>query len=73
MSKEVFTQVIRGAHEWVRQAEEALEKELAEHGPDTPIGEYLFSVEVLSIHPDFQPLFLLGHVPVPSDPLAKAG
>ena len=38
MSKQVFTQVIRGAHEWVRQAEEALEKALAEHGPDKPIG-----------------------------------
>ncbi len=38
MSKQVFTQVIRGAHEWVRQAEEGLEKALAEHGPDTPIG-----------------------------------
>jgi len=38
MSKQVFTQVIRGAHEWVRQAEEALEKALAEHGPDKPVG-----------------------------------
>ncbi len=38
MSKQVFTQVIRGAHEWVKQAEEALEKALAEHGPDQPIG-----------------------------------
>jgi acetyl-CoA synthase len=38
MSKEVFTQVIRGSHEWVRQAEEGLEKAIAEHGEDTPIG-----------------------------------
>jgi len=38
MSKQVFTQVIRGAHQWVKQAEEALEKALAEHGPDTPVG-----------------------------------
>lgn len=38
MSKQVFTQVIRGATEWVRQAEEALEKALAEHGPDKPVG-----------------------------------
>jgi len=38
MSKQVFTQVIRGAHEWVGQAEQALEKALAEHGPDKPIG-----------------------------------
>jgi acetyl-CoA synthase len=38
MSKQVFTQVIRGAHDWVRQAEEALERALAEHGPDKPIG-----------------------------------
>ncbi|MHC4250091.1 MAG: acetyl-CoA decarbonylase/synthase complex subunit alpha/beta [Planctomycetota bacterium] len=38
MSKEVFTKVIRGAHEWVRQAEEGLEKALAEHGPDKPVG-----------------------------------
>ncbi len=35
MSKEVFTQVLRGAHEWVRQAEEALEKAVAEYGADT--------------------------------------
>ena len=34
MSKEVFTQVIRGAHAWVGQAEEALEKALAEHGAE---------------------------------------
>jgi len=38
MSKEVFTRVIRGAHEWVRQAEEALDEALAEHGPDKPVG-----------------------------------
>ena len=38
MSKQVFTQVIRGAHEWVRQAEEALEKALDKHGPDKAIG-----------------------------------
>ncbi len=37
MSKQVFTKVIRGAHEWVRQAEEALQKALAEHGPDKPV------------------------------------
>ncbi len=38
MSREVFTQVIRGAHEWVRQAEQALEKALADYGPDKPVG-----------------------------------
>jgi len=38
MSKQVFTQVIRGAHEWVKQAEEALDKAIAEKGADTPIG-----------------------------------
>ncbi len=38
MSKEVFTQVIRGAHEWVKQAEEALDTAIAEKGADTPIG-----------------------------------
>lgn len=38
MSKQVFTQVIRGAQAWVRQAEEALEKALARHGPDKPVG-----------------------------------
>jgi len=38
MSKQVFTQVIRGAHQWVKQAEEALEKALAEHGADKPVG-----------------------------------
>mgnify|MGYP003529876435 CR=1 FL=1 len=37
MSKQVFTQVIRGAHAWVRQAEEALDKAMAEHGPDKPV------------------------------------
>jgi len=38
MSKQVFTQVIRGAHEWVRQAEEALDKAIAEQGPDKSVG-----------------------------------
>ncbi len=38
MSKQVFTQVIRGAHEWVKQAEEAVDKAIADQGPDTPIG-----------------------------------
>ena len=38
MSRQVFTQVIRGANEWVRQAEEAYEKALARHGPDAEIG-----------------------------------
>jgi len=38
MSKEVFTQVIRGAHQWVKQAEEALDKAIAEQGPDKPVG-----------------------------------
>ncbi len=38
MSKEVFTQVIRGAHEWVKQAEEALDKAIADKGADTPVG-----------------------------------
>jgi acetyl-CoA synthase len=38
MSKQVFTQVIRGAHQWVRQAEEALQQALAAHGPDKPVG-----------------------------------
>ena len=37
MSKQVFTQVIRGAHEWVKQAEEALDKAIAEHGPEKPV------------------------------------
>jgi acetyl-CoA synthase len=38
MSKDVFIRVIRGAHEWVRQAEQAYEKAIAEHGADKPIG-----------------------------------
>lgn len=38
MSKKVFTSVIRGAHEWVRQAEQALERALAKYGPDKPVG-----------------------------------
>jgi acetyl-CoA synthase len=38
MSRQVFTQVIRGAHEWVRQADQVLAKALAEHGPDKPVG-----------------------------------
>ena len=38
MSKQVFIQVIRGAQEWVGQAEEAYEKALSEHGPDKEIG-----------------------------------
>jgi len=38
MSKDVFTQVIRGAHEWVSQAEAAYEKAIAQHGADKPIG-----------------------------------
>ncbi|NUQ61223.1 MAG: CO dehydrogenase/CO-methylating acetyl-CoA synthase complex subunit beta [Pirellulales bacterium] len=38
MSKQVFTQVIRGAHQWVKQAEESLEKALAEYGPGKRIG-----------------------------------
>jgi acetyl-CoA synthase len=38
MSKHVFTQVIRGAHRWVQEAEEALENALAAHGADTPVG-----------------------------------
>jgi acetyl-CoA synthase len=38
MSRDVFTRVIRGAHEWVRQAEEAYARALASHGGDTPIG-----------------------------------
>ncbi len=38
MSKQVFTQVIRGAHQWVKQAEDALQQALAEHGPDKPVG-----------------------------------
>ncbi len=38
MSKQVFTQVIRGAGEWVRQAEEALEQAISKYGADKPIG-----------------------------------
>ncbi len=38
MSKQVFTQVIRGAWQWVRQAEEALEKALEKYGPNAPVG-----------------------------------
>ena len=38
MSKQVFTQVIRGAQQWVKQAEESLQKALAEHGADKPVG-----------------------------------
>ncbi len=38
MSKQVFTKVIRGAHAWVKQAEEALQAALAKHGPDKPVG-----------------------------------
>ncbi len=38
MSKQTFTQVIRGAHEWVRQAEEKYDAALAEHGPDKEVG-----------------------------------
>ena len=38
MSKQVFTQVIRGAHAWVEQAEKALDEAIAKSGPDTPVG-----------------------------------
>ena len=38
MSKRVFTQVIRGAHEWVRQAEEELLQAIAQHGAEKPVG-----------------------------------
>ena len=38
MSREVFTNVIRGAHVWVRQAEEKLQAALAENGPDKSVG-----------------------------------
>jgi acetyl-CoA synthase len=38
MSKEVFTKVIRGAHEWVKRAEEELETALDKLGGDTPVG-----------------------------------
>jgi acetyl-CoA synthase len=37
MSKQVFTQAIRGAHGWVEQAEKALEAALAK-GADRPVG-----------------------------------
>ncbi len=38
MSKQVFTQVIRGAHQWVKQAEEAFERALARYGAAAPVG-----------------------------------
>jgi acetyl-CoA synthase len=38
MSKQVFTKVVRGAHQWVKEAEEALEKAIAEYGPEKPVG-----------------------------------
>ena len=38
MSKQTFTQVIRGAHDWVKQAEEGLEAAIAQHGADKPVG-----------------------------------
>lgn len=38
MSKQVFTQVIRGAHEWVRKAEQELDKAIAQFGADKPVG-----------------------------------
>ncbi|MHB1034880.1 MAG: acetyl-CoA decarbonylase/synthase complex subunit alpha/beta [Pirellulales bacterium] len=38
MSREVFTKVIRGAHAWVRQAEQSLEAAVAAHGPGQPVG-----------------------------------
>src|SRR5574340_1826104 len=38
MSRGVFTKVIRGAHAWVRQAEESLEAAIASHGPGQPVG-----------------------------------
>jgi acetyl-CoA synthase len=38
MSKEVFTKVIRGAHQWVAQAEEALREALEKYGADRPVG-----------------------------------
>ena len=38
MSKEVFAKVIRGAHQWVGQAEEALREALAKHDADRPVG-----------------------------------
>ncbi len=38
MSKQVFTQVIRGAHQWVGQAEQAFQQALATYGPEKPVG-----------------------------------
>lgn len=38
MSKLVFTQVIRGSHRWVEQAEQSLEKAVAEYGAEQPVG-----------------------------------
>jgi acetyl-CoA synthase len=38
MSKLVFTQVIRGAHTWVGQAEEELRQAIAQHGAEKPVG-----------------------------------
>lgn len=38
MSKEVFIRAIRGAHEWVRQAEGALDKAIAQFGPEHFVG-----------------------------------
>src|SRR3989304_3391974 len=38
MSKQVFTQVVRGAHQWVKEAEEALAQAIAEYGPEKPVG-----------------------------------
>jgi len=38
MSKQTFTQVIRGAHEWVRQAEEKYDAALAKYGADKEVG-----------------------------------
>ena len=38
MSKQVFISAIRGAHAWVSQAEESLEKAIADLGPDQRIG-----------------------------------
>ena len=38
MSKEVFTKVIRGAHEWVKRAEDELEAALEKLGGDKPVG-----------------------------------
>ncbi len=38
MSREVFTQVIRGTHAWVQQAEAEFQAAIAEYGPDRPVG-----------------------------------